>query len=67
MALTSLEERMRAAGGPLGLLRSPRSGIFPFPIRPEFTNWRDEQESWRTAIGESESSERCSIVTFRVG
>src|SRR5215469_9962074 len=49
--VTSLEERMQAVGGPLGLLRYPRSGVFPFPIRPEFTNWRDEQESWyRTAV-----------------
>jgi vanillate/3-O-methylgallate O-demethylase len=44
----SLEDRLIAAGGPFGLLRAPRSGIFPFPIRSEFTNWRDEQESWRT-------------------
>jgi vanillate/3-O-methylgallate O-demethylase len=46
MDVVSLEEKMQGAGGPLGLLRAPRSGIFPFPIRPEFTNWRDEQESW---------------------
>ncbi len=47
-AVASLEDRMREAGGPIGLLRIPRSGVLPFPIRPEFTNWRDEQESWRT-------------------
>ncbi|HEX3616423.1 MAG TPA: hypothetical protein VHU61_07795 [Solirubrobacteraceae bacterium] len=48
---TSLEQRMQEVGGALGLLRYPRSGVFPFPIRPEFTNWRDEQESWyRTAV-----------------
>jgi glycine cleavage system aminomethyltransferase T len=29
-------------------MRSGRSGACPFPIRAEFTNWRDEQESWRT-------------------
>jgi glycine cleavage system aminomethyltransferase T len=47
----SLEEKMRAAGGPLGLLRAPRAGVLPFPVRSEFTNWRDEQESWRkTAV-----------------
>jgi glycine cleavage system aminomethyltransferase T len=44
----SLEDAIRAAGGPLELMRSGRSGTFPFPIRAEFTNWRDEQESWRT-------------------
>jgi vanillate/3-O-methylgallate O-demethylase len=44
----SLEEEINAAGGPAKLVRSGRSGAFPFPIRAEFTNWRDEQESWRT-------------------
>jgi glycine cleavage system aminomethyltransferase T len=47
----SLEDKLRAVGGPLALLRSPRLGVFPFPIKAEFSNWRDEQESWRkTAV-----------------
>ncbi len=51
MAMVSLEDKIRAASGPLELLRSPQAGVFPFPIKPEFTNWRDEQESWRkTAV-----------------
>ncbi len=50
-SIVSLEDRIQAAGGPLNLLRAPRSGVFPFPIKAEFTNWRDEQESWRkTAV-----------------
>ena len=46
--MASLEDEINASGGPLALLRAGRSGVFPFPIRAEFTNWRDEQESWRT-------------------
>jgi vanillate/3-O-methylgallate O-demethylase len=46
--MPTLEEEITKAGGALALLRSGRSGTFPFPIRAEFTNWRDEQESWRT-------------------
>ena len=47
----SLEHKMQAAGGPMELMRIPRSGVLQFPVRPEFTNWRDEQESWRkTAV-----------------
>ncbi len=47
----SLEHKLRESGGPLNLLRSARLGVFPFPIKAEFTNWRDEQESWRkTAV-----------------
>jgi glycine cleavage system aminomethyltransferase T len=48
---TSLEEKLASAGGPLELLRTPRAGVLPFPVKSEFTNWRDEQESWRkTAV-----------------
>ena len=50
-AVRSLAEKIEAAGGPLALLRAPGAGPMPFPIRAEFTNWRDEQESWRkTAV-----------------
>ncbi|MFT4211173.1 MAG: aminomethyl transferase family protein [Microbacterium sp.] len=46
--MPTLEDEIRAAGGALQLLRSGRSGAYAFPVKPEFTNWRDEQESWRT-------------------
>lgn len=46
--MPSLEDEINAAGGPLALLRSGRSGAYVFPVKPEFTNWRDEQESWRS-------------------
>jgi len=47
--MASLDDEIQAAGGPLAMLRSGRSGAFQIPIRPEFTNWRDEQESWRSS------------------
>nr|WP_274637147.1 aminomethyl transferase family protein [Microbacterium bovistercoris] len=47
--MPTLEDTIQAAGGPLQLLRSGRSGSFIFPVTSEFTNWRDEQESWRTS------------------
>ncbi|MFJ9251028.1 hypothetical protein [Streptomyces sp. NPDC101776] len=40
--MAHLEAQIQAAGGPLGLLRSGRSGTYPFPIKAEFTNWHDE-------------------------
>src|SRR6185437_2735297 len=47
----SLEEKIQSVGGPLQLLRLPRLGVLPFPVKPEFSNWRDEQKSWReTAV-----------------
>lgn len=50
-SVQSLEDKIQSVGGPLNLLRSPQIGTYPFPIKAEFTNWRDEQESWRkTAV-----------------
>ena len=47
--MATLNDEIRAHGdSPVRLLRSGRTGAYPFPVRAEFTNWRDEQESWRT-------------------
>jgi glycine cleavage system aminomethyltransferase T len=61
--MPSLDEEIRAAGGPLELMRSGRSGQFPFPIRAEFTNWRDEQESWRTTAALMDLSHHMTDLT----
>jgi vanillate/3-O-methylgallate O-demethylase len=61
--VSNLDEEIRAAGGPLELMRSGRSGSFPFPIRAEFTNWRDEQESWRTSAALMDLSHHMTDLT----
>jgi vanillate/3-O-methylgallate O-demethylase len=44
----SLEEVLQTAGNPVELLRNSQIGPYAFPVvRAEFTNWRDEQRSWR--------------------
>jgi vanillate/3-O-methylgallate O-demethylase len=44
----NLEEALQAAGNPVDLLRNSQIGPYAFPVvRPEFTNWRDEQRAWR--------------------
>src|SRR2546422_1738376 len=44
----SLEEILETAGNPVELLRNSQIGPYAFPVvRHEFTNWRDEQRSWR--------------------
>ena len=60
--MPSLEDAINAAGGPLALLRSG-SGGFPLPIKSEFTNWRDEQESWRTTAALMDLSHHMSDLT----
>jgi len=48
MSQQSLEDVLAAAGNPVDLLRNSQIGPYAFPVvRHEFTNWRDEQRSWR--------------------
>src|SRR5262249_37744495 len=44
----SLEEKLRTVGNAVQMLRNSQIGPYAFPeVRAEFTNWRDEQRSWR--------------------
>lgn len=51
MARRNLEQKIREIGNPVDMLRNAPSGPYEFPIKSEFSNWRDEQEAWRnTAV-----------------
>jgi len=48
MAHNNLEDAIRAAKSPVKMLRNSQIGPYAFPVVPsDFTNWRDEQRSWR--------------------
>src|SRR5262245_13991416 len=48
MSFQNLEAALQAVGNPVELLRNSQIGPYAFPVvRHEFTNWRDEQRSWR--------------------
>ena len=48
MAHRNLEEALQASGNAVDMLRNSQIGPYAFPVvRHEFTNWRDEQRSWR--------------------
>ncbi len=47
MTAPSLQDRIDAAASPVDMLRNAPAGPYQFPIKAEFTNWRDEQEAWR--------------------
>jgi vanillate/3-O-methylgallate O-demethylase len=49
MGSESLEAAIKRVGSPVELLRQSAARPHTFPVAPEFTNWRSEQESWRTA------------------
>lgn len=47
MSQRSLEDAIAAAGNPVNLLRNSQLGAYVYPVRAEYSNWRDEQRAWR--------------------
>jgi vanillate/3-O-methylgallate O-demethylase len=43
----SLEDAIQAAGSAVKLLRNSQLGAYVYPVRAEYSNWRDEQRAWR--------------------
>lgn len=50
MASESLQDKIDSFNSAGEMLRSNPGGRFTFPIAPEFSNWRDEQEAWRKTV-----------------
>lgn len=46
MSSFSLEDKIKQAGNPVEMLRNSQVGPYVFPVQSEYSNWRDEQESW---------------------
>lgn len=47
----SLEEKLQSSANAVDMMRNAPQGPYQFPIKAEFSNWRDEQEAWRkTAV-----------------
>lgn len=47
MSKRSLEDAINAAGSAVKLLRNSQLGAYVYPVRAEYSNWRDEQRAWR--------------------
>ena len=45
----SLEAKLASYSSPFEMMYNNPTGPFQFPVRPEFSNWVDEQRSWRSA------------------
>jgi vanillate/3-O-methylgallate O-demethylase len=65
IAPTTLDERIARAGGAVRMLRDAQVGAYPFPIKSEFTNWRDEQLAWRRTASLMDSSFHMTDFYFR--
>jgi glycine cleavage system aminomethyltransferase T len=47
----NLEEKIQKHGNVADMLRNVPQGPYPFPMRAEYSNWRDEQRAWQeTAV-----------------
>lgn len=46
----SLSAAIDRAGSPVQYLRNAPSKATVFPVQPEFSNWRSEQQSWRKSV-----------------
>lgn len=51
MIYKSLQEKIDALGNPAEWLRDVPVGAYQYPVKSEFTSWRDEQRSWRETVG----------------
>lgn len=50
MTTETLAQAITRAGNPVELLRNQDWPSITFPIKPEFTNWRDEQRAWSSTV-----------------
>lgn len=51
MIFRSLQEKLDKLGNPAEFLRNVPVGAYIYPVQSEFSNWRDEQRSWREDVG----------------
>lgn len=51
MNFNSLQDKIDALGNPAEFLRDLPVGAYQYPVQSQFTNWRDEQRSWRETVG----------------
>ena len=47
---TSLEAKLQQYASPVDMLRHSPVGGYQFPDKPEYTNWRDEQQAWQNSV-----------------
>jgi vanillate/3-O-methylgallate O-demethylase len=61
----TLEDKLERLGNPAQWLRNVPVGPYIYPMKPEFTNWRDEQRAWRTTAALFDQSFHMTDVYFK--
>jgi vanillate/3-O-methylgallate O-demethylase len=65
MSDRSLEDRLQEAGGAVQMARNSQIGPYVYPAVPsEFSNWRDEQVSWRETCALFDQSHHMTDLTL---
>ncbi len=64
-ATESLEAAIARAGNPVEFLRNAQARPHTFPVRPEFSNWRSEQTSWRETCALLDQSHHMTDLFLR--
>jgi vanillate/3-O-methylgallate O-demethylase len=66
MSERSLEDRLRAVGGPVTMARNSQIGPYVYPTVPsEFSNWRDEQRAWAETCALFDQSHHMTDLTVQ--
>src|SRR5580698_7108012 len=61
----SLEDRIHRSGNVAEMLRNCPAGAYTYPMKPEYSNWRDEQRAWATTAVLFDQSYHMTDVYFR--
>jgi glycine cleavage system aminomethyltransferase T len=61
----SLESKLQRAGNAVQMLRNSPVGVFDMPFRPQYSNWRDEQEAWCTTAVLFDQSFHMTDIYFK--
>ncbi len=65
MSDESLEAAIRRHGDAVDFLRNAQARPHTFPVRPEFSNWRSEQASWRESCALLDQSHHMTDLFLR--
>jgi hypothetical protein len=63
----NLDQMIQEADGDVvGMLRNAPIGTFAFPYKPEYSNWRDEQEAWAATAVLFDQSTHMTDVSLKL-
>jgi vanillate/3-O-methylgallate O-demethylase len=65
MPTESLEDKIQRSGNIARMLRNSPAGAYVYPMRPEYTNWRNEQRAWSTTAVLFDQSFHMTDVYFK--